>query len=281
MENNHVKSRSKTPLILIILLIILLLLAAAVAGLTYLFVPATGSLQSMNLAEPLNDTASAEFSVDLGDGNLNLDGNSSDGGMLATGNLEYLENVGEPGLTVSTFNGHTQMSLTVGDGQRWLKLPWSVCNGATEWTVTLNPSVVYEISAFTGGGNVKLNLAGLTVTKLNAESGGGNMEVTLPDNAENLAATVKTGAGKVNIQVGGSIKGSHTIEASSGAGEMNVLLPKGTVARVKVSMGEVQVSPEFIKIDDSTYETAGYQSAVDRVEITVGSGLGKADVRFN
>lgn len=281
MEKGQVNSKKKTPVILIILLIIVVLLVGAIAGLTYLDKQAVGSLLSMPLAEPLNDTTSAEFSVDLADGNLNLEGNSSDKAMLAMGTLQYLENIGVPLSSSSTFNGHTQYTLSTSAGQSWLKLPWSACNGATDWSITLNPSVAYEISAYTGGGNVKLNLAGLTVTGLDAESGGGNMEVILPDNTEDLAAVVKTGAGKATVRVGNGIKGDHTIEASSGAGEVSVLLPTGMQAKVIISMGNVSVGPEFIKVNDTTYETSGYQNAENRIEISIGSGAGKATVIMN
>lgn len=105
------------------------------------------------------------------------------------------------------------------------------------------------------------------------------MEISLPENAANLDLSAKTGAGKVTIRVGNNITGSNTIAASSGAGEVTVLVPTGVLARIKVTQGNVIVDPAFTKIDETTYETTGYQSAADKVEITVGSGAGKVNIQ--
>jgi hypothetical protein len=278
MKNKTPGSRKKGPRILAILLAALLLLAAAAAGLTWLGKKAAGSLLSKALAEPLGGVTSAVVTIDPGDGNLALEESDGSGQMLASGTLQYYEKIGAPLSSLSTSGGITAYTLNANGGQPWPNLPWSACNGGTDWLIRLNPAVSYDIAALTGGGNVRIDLSGLTVTRLTAETGGGNMEVSLPDKMTGIDVAVKTGAGAVTLTVGSAVTGSNAIHASSGAGEVTVIIPKGVAARVNVERGTVSVDPGLGKVDNAAYETAGYPNAADKVEITAGSGAGKVNV---
>jgi hypothetical protein len=216
--------------------------------------------------------------LDQGDGNLTLEKNAENEPMLASGSLQYYEKIGIPLSSHTTDNGAATYTLNAGGGQPWFHLPWSVCNGGAEWLIRLNPTVSYDVTAFTGGGNIKIDLTGLTVTRLKAETGGGNLEITMPDHAANYDVQAKTGAGKVTIHAGSSMTGHNTLNANSGAGEVTVILPKNVAVRIKVAQGNVTVDPTLLKTDDTTYETANYQNATDSVEITAGSGAGKVNV---
>ena len=83
------------------------------------------------------------------------------------------------------------------------------------------------------------------------------MDVVLPDNAANLSVTAKTGAGKVVVRVPSGI--AAKIHATSG-------------------LGKVIVDSRFSKIDDNTYQSPNYDSAANKVEITVNSGAGDVSV---
>ncbi len=280
MENTNRETKKKAPVGLIIVMIIILLLVGTLTGLTILEKNAAGDLLSKNFEEPLDSATTAKVTIDPGDGNLTLEKNTSGEQMLATGSLQYYENNGAPLTSVNTSDGNTSFTLTSNGGQRWLDLPWSDCNGGTEWSVYLNPLVSYELSILTEGGIIKIDLTDLIVTRVNAETGGGNMEITLPQTSENLSVSAKTGAGKVTINVGNIIKGRNSINASSGAGEMNVVIPAGVAARISITEGNVIADSELIKIDDTTYETSDYQTASDVLDITAGSGAGKVIVEI-
>lgn len=278
METKAIRSNKKGRGLLIIFLIIIVLLVGAVTGFTYLGKNAAGDLLTHSLLEPLDGAITAKVTIDPGDGNLAVDGLTSNEQALVSGTLQYFENIGAPASSVSISDGQATLMLKAKGGYSSPNLPWADCNGGTEWQIHLNPSVAFDITALTGGGNVILDLTGLTVTRLVAETGGGNMEVILPDNAVNLDVTAKTGAGKVTIEIGNGIKGSSTINASSGAGEVAVLVPSSVAASIKVTQGTVITDSRFKKIDDATYQTADYQSATDKVEIIVGSGAGKVAI---
>jgi hypothetical protein len=242
------------------------------------------SLLSETLSEPLGGATTAKIEIDPGDGNLTIAELVGSEQELASGTLQYLENQGQPTHTVEMSGEQATLTLKASSGEQpWISLPWAACNGATEWQVQINPKVASDLAARTAGGNVNLNLAGMTIIRLLAETGGGNMTVALPDKAANLNATVKTGGGDVTVDAGSSMTGSNTLNASSGAGNVVVHLPGGIPARIHASsgMGKTIVDSRFNKIDDTTYQSPDYDSAIDRVEITVSSGAGNVTIETN
>jgi hypothetical protein len=154
---------------------------------------------------------------------------------------------------------------------------------ATAWQIHLNPTVVSDIIAHSGGGNVKLDLRGLGVSHVSADTGGGNMDVVLPDHAANLHAAARTGGGNVTIEIGSDTTGGSTVDANSGAGSVIVRVPSGIAAmiRAKSGLGKVTVDPRFSKLDGHTYESPDYDEAANKVEITVSSGAGDVKVNTN
>jgi hypothetical protein len=234
-----------------------------------------------NLSEPLGGATTAKVNIHTEDGNLTIDTLTSGEPVLASGTLQYLENQGLPTRSVNTSNGQATLTLKAsGSGQPWFRFPWAACNGATEWQIHLNPTVQSDITAHSGGGNVKLNLTGMAVTHVSADTGGGNMDVVLPENAANLSVSAKTGAGNVTVEIGSGTTGSNTVNANSGAGNVVVRVPSGMAARIYAAsgMGKGILDPRFSKIDKNTYQSPEYDSASNKVEITVKSGAGNVSV---
>ncbi len=234
-----------------------------------------------NLSEPLNGAKTAKLDIDTDTGNLTIDRLAGGEQVLASGTLQYLENQGLPTRFVSTSNGEAAITLKGGETRRlWFHFPWEACNGAIEWQIHLNPAVPSDITAHSGGGNVKLNLAGMAITHLSADTGGGNMDVVLPENAANLGVMARTGAGNVTVEIGSGITGSNAVDANSGAGNVVVVVPSGIAAKIHASsgLGKVVVDPRFSKIDKNMYQSPDYDGAADKVEITIKSGAGNAIV---
>ena len=154
------------------------------------------------LSEPLDGATSAKVDINPGDGNLLIDKINGNEPVLANGTLEYLEKQDLPARSLNKNNGQTIFKLRAGGTGRqpWFRLPWAACNGATVWQIHLNPTVESDITAHSDGGNVKLNLAGMSITSVMADTGGGNVEVVLPDNSANLSVTARTGGGNVNCR---------------------------------------------------------------------------------
>ena len=185
------------------------------------------NVRTQHLSEPLRGAKTAKVIIDPGDGNLTIDSFTSGEPVLASGTLEYLESQELPTRSVDTNDGQATLTLKASRGkQQWFRLPWAACNGATTWQVHLNPAVIADINAHSNGGNIRLDLASLQVTRLAIDNGGGNIDVALPEHAANLDVTAKTGGGGVSVEIG-SLTGSNRIEAGSGAGNVNIRTRSG------------------------------------------------------
>ena len=230
-----------------------------------------------NFSEPLNQATTAKIDINAGDSNLLIDRLTSGEQVLASGTLQYFESQGLPARTLVLSDGQATLTLRGGNAKRpRFRFPWATCNGATEWQIHLNPTISSDIAAHSDGGNVKLNLAGMTVTHISANTGGGNMDVVLPDNAAYLDVTARTGAGNLTIEIGSGITGYNTVNASSGAGNVVVRIPSSIAAHIHATtgMGKAIVDPRFSKIDNYTYQSSGFENVANKVEITLSSGAG-------
>lgn len=235
-----------------------------------------------NLSEPLAGATTAKVDVNVADGNLTIDKLANGEQVLASGTLQYLESQGLPTRSVNTVNGRATLMLRAGNsGRPWFRFPWAACNGATEWQIHLNPNVQSDITAQSGGGNVKLNLAGMIVTRISADTGGGNMNVVLPEHTANLDVTARTGAGNVTVEMGSDVTGNNIVNAQSGAGDVVVHVPSGIAARIHTStgLGKAIVDSRFTKVDATTYQSPDYDAARDKVEIIAQSGAGNVSVK--
>lgn len=212
-----------------------------------------------NFSKSLDGATIVKVEIDPGDGNLMIDPLTTSERILASGTLQYLENNGLPIQSVNSSNGETTLTLrSSGKGQPWFRFPWSACNGATEWQIHLNPTVLFDIMTHSDGGNINLDLTGMTLTRVSADTGGGNMIVILPDHVAGLSVTAKTGAGNVVVE-----------------------LPAGMAARIHATsgLGKVILDPRFIQIDKSTYQSPDFDNVMDRVEITATSGAGNVSIK--
>lgn len=281
MQASNVGRNRKIWIFLASSIIILVLVCGVVVGFTAWGNNAGDKVLTQTLSESLGDATAARFDFNVGTGNLTIDRLAGGEQLLASGTLQYLESQGRPTGTLD-MNGHLY-TLTLkanGDRQAGFRLPWAACNGETEWQIHLNPNLPSDITAYSGGGNVKINLAAMAVTRLMADTGGGNVDVVLPDNAADLSVTVKTGGGNVTVNIGNGITGSNIVNARSGAGIVVVRVPAGIAARIHATsgMGKLTIDPQFSKIDDNTYQSPDYDNAVDRIEISVESGAGDVSV---
>lgn len=248
-------------------------------------IKSNGSNQNIlthDLAESLNGAKSAYFDINAGTGNLTIDTQTSDVHVLASGKLEYVEKQGPPVRSTSTNDGQTTLLVKAsGPGKPSFRLPWAACNGETAWLIHLNPAVKSEITARSDGGNIKLDLTGMNLTRVSAETGGGNMDVVLPENGANLSVNASTGAGNVTVKIGKDLTGNNAINANSGAGNVDVQIPNGIEAKIhaKTGLGKVIMDSRFTMIDKNTYQSPGCDRAANKLEITVSSGAGNVIVR--
>lgn len=212
-------------------------------------------------SEPLNGAITAKVDIHAGDGNLTIDRLTGSEPVLANGTLQYLESQSPPTRNLISSNDQASLTLKGGGARRpRFRFPWAACNGATEWQIHLNPTVSSDITAHSDGGNVRLNLAGMAITRLSADTGGGNLDVVLPDHAANLGVTAKTGAGNVDVCV-----------------------PNGASVRIHATtgLGKVIVDSHFTQTGKDTFQSPDFEHAANKVEITAHSGAGNVSVNIS
>jgi hypothetical protein len=241
----------------------------------------TKNVLADKLSEPLNGARTAKFYIHAGDGNLMVERLISGEPVLANGTLQYFERQGLPTRTLIMSNSEATLTLKGGRaGQPWFRFPWAACNGATNWQIYLNPMISYELTAHSDGGNVKLNLPGVDITRISADTGGGNIDIVLPDIAANVNIMAKTGAGNVTVEIGSGTTGNNIVNASSGAGNVEVHIPSSIAARIHATtgLGKAIMDPRFSAIDKNTYQSSDFEGAANTVELTIGSGAGNVIV---
>ena len=216
----------------------------------------TKNLLSETFSEPLNQATNAKIDIHAGDGNLTIDGSA--GNAFASGELQYLEKQGQPTRKMAVNNDQASFVLRGGASrQPWFRMPWSACNGATEWQVHLNPGVAADLTAQSDGGNIQLDLGGMAIRRVTAGTGGGNINVALPEPVGEMSLVAKTGAGNVIVDLPGDV--AARIHATTG-------------------LGKAIIDPRFTQIDKFVYQTPNYEQATSKLEIKISSGAGNVVV---
>lgn len=259
METVKANSRLKTRTTLYIVLIVFFVLLGVPTLFRVVGNNSEVKVLSQALSEPANGATSAKLDIHRYSGDLAIDRSTSGKQDLASGLLPYLENQ-ELIRSADTINGQATLTFKTNTKSSGFRLPWVGCNDDTQWQIHLTPGVPFEITAYSGGGTMALNLTGMTISRVSAETGGGNVSVVLPDQAADLLVSAKTGAGNVLVTVPAKIAAKIYIETGA---------------------GKVSLDPRFSKIDDKTYLSPGYDNAVNKADITIKSGAGNVTVETN
>jgi hypothetical protein len=121
-----------------------------------------------------------------------------------------------------------------------------------EWDLRLGDGVPMDLSVNLGAGNSDLRLAGLPLTGLHIELGAGISTIDLSgDWANDLNATIETGAGDVTV-----------------------LLPSDIGVRIEVEAGPTAVSAAGFSQAGNVYTNAAYGSADVNLRLDMRAGIG-------
>src|SRR5690348_15482889 len=120
----------------------------------------------------------------------------------------------------------------------------------------LNSDVPLRLRIDSGVGRTEANLARLRLTALEIHSGVGQTIATLP------------------------AQGDLPVTIEGGVGQTTIIIPQGVAARIMVTqgLGNVQVIGNYQK-QDQRYISPSYDTAPNRVDIQVNSGVGSIIIR--
>ena len=138
-------------------------------------------------------------------------------------------------------------------------MPWNWGRrGGLDWSVGLNSEIPISLSLETGASDVRLDLADLRVTELRLQTGASATRLTLPANAGHTRAEIHSGAASVSVRV-----------------------PSGVAARIraKSGMAEVKIDRNRFPRTGDTYQSPDYDTASNKVDLYVETGVGSMDIR--
>jgi len=127
-----------------------------------------------------------------------------------------------------------------------------------DWDVKLAPAIPFSISVDSGAAESRIDLSQLLVSQLRLNSGASSNYVTLPANAGLTTANFKTGAASLEIRI-----------------------PAGVAGRIRTSGGlsSITVDRQRFPRTGDYYQSADYDSAANRVDIRVDTGVGSVGIR--
>jgi hypothetical protein len=207
---------------------------------------------------PLDGASSGQVTVQIGAGVLHLGSPPSNPDSLAEASGE-LPSGAQLKNHATTRNGVADVAFsTAGAMNFWPFGSVNQSHANTNLDVLLSPKVPLTLNADVGAGDSTFDLSGLQVRNFSLNNGAGQASVTFPTSA-----------------------GQTTADIHSGAGSLSLTIPEGVGARIHASNGLVNlhVATDRFKLVGDYYQTDDYNSATNRVDITLHVGIGEVDVQ--
>jgi hypothetical protein len=203
---------------------------------------------------PLEGAGRARVRIQHGAGRLDVDSSAGSGELVSGtfgGGLEHrLRQEGDLlDVEMRTPPGHFPFFM----------MPWSWGRGGPlDWSFGLNGEVPLSLDLQTGASDARLDLSDLRVTDLRLQTGASATRLTLPANAGQTRAEIHSGAASVSIRV-----------------------PEGVAARIRIKSGMAGIAVDRDRFPRSgdTYQSPDYETAPNRVDLYVETGVGSVDVR--
>lgn len=248
---------------------------------------------------PIGEATSARVSLNLSSGPTEIAA-LSDSNDLMEAELNYT------GKIKFDVRGEREKSISLSQSDAGISswLNWFTDDDELRWDIGLSPQLPLELDVDAGSGSLALDLRQLQLTGLKLDVGSGSVNGSLPAlegrygarldggsgscqldlaNGADVDLQIDVGSGSVKIAIGDDADVSLRVDG--GSGKLTVDVPTDAAVRVDVregGSGRVRVPARFERTrggdgDEGTWETAGFEEAVYRIEIVV-QDLGSGDV---
>ncbi len=136
--------------------------------------------------------------------------------------------------------------------------PWTWGPHGIDWAFNLNQEVPLSLGLETGASDMTLDLSGLRLSDLRLKTGASTTYLTLPANAGLTRAVIESGAATMTVQV-----------------------PDGVAAQVRIrgALTGISVDTGRFPYTGQVYRSADYDTAANKVDIDVQTGVGTITVR--
>jgi len=201
-----------------------------------------------SFSQPLRGITGASAEISFGAGELRI-------GSLPAGSASLVEGMSYPEVEQDfrRRNGTGMLNLSV-SGRGF----WTFGERGLQMEAFFSPDVPLELVVKTGASDAQVDLTNLQVRRLEVDVGASRLSLLLPAKAGTTEAEVKAGAASVSIAI-----------------------PQGVAARItaETAVGSLKVdTSRFPKVGDR-YESPGFATATNRVDLTVKSGVASIDIK--
>ena len=207
-----------------------------------------GALRTESQSVELGDARSVRVKINFGAGDLKVTGSAE---KLLEADFTY--NVARLKPVVEYKDG----TLVVRQPNvKGLPALAGITDYRNEWGLRLNDEVPMDLSVEMGAGSSDLQLAGLSLTRLDVSLGAGTYTVDLSgDWARNLDVTIDAGAANISVR-----------------------LPKDVGARVKVESGPHTIETTGLTQDGDVYTNTAYGEAGVTMQVDLQAGIGQINL---
>lgn len=139
----------------------------------------------------------------------------------------------------------------------FMVFPWSWRPGQYDWTVGLNRDIPLALDLSVGANETRLDLSELRVTDLLLQTGA---------SSTNLITPAETGHTRAEIQ--------------SGLAALNIQIPSGVAAKIRVKSGlsGINIDKDRFPRSGNEYRSADYDTAPNKIEMLVEMGMGSVNI---
>ena len=195
---------------------------------------------------PLEDSQEANIHIEHGAGTIRISGKAGKGELMA-GEFRAMRH------SIKRSGSSAQLSLKNSMFEEgWWLFPWNWGGQGLAWDFSLNPDIPLRIKLESGANSNELDLRELQVTELELETGASSTKVILPE------------------------KAGHTrFDASFGAASLDVRVPEGVAAdiRLESGLGSVNIDESRFPRSGKRYTSPDYANAKNKVDIRIETGV--------
>jgi len=208
------------------------------------------TLKTEDVSIPVDNATEAEIHFNHGAGRFLVDAQTNPG-LLLSGSFG-----GGVRQDLRRYDNRIKLRLET-PSNTWWGFPWTGPRYGLEWKLSLSRDLPLKLVFHTGASESLLNLSELRVVELRIETGASSTEVTLPGNA-----------------------GTTRVDVEAGAASVKLRLPDGVAGRIRIESGlsGKNVDTSRFPYNGRFYETPGFDTATNRAEIVVKTGVGSIDV---
>jgi hypothetical protein len=207
-----------------------------------------GALQTVSQSVELGDAKSVRVAINVGAGDLKVTGGTE---KLLEADFTY--NVAKLKPDLEYTDGMLVVRQPKVNGLPVLR---GITDYRNEWGLRLYDQVPMDLSVDVGGGVSDLQLAGLSLTRLDVVLGAGKSTIDLSrDWARDLDVTIDAGAADVSVR-----------------------LPRNVGARVEVNAGASMIDASGLTQDGDVYTSAAYGVSEVTLQVRIKAGIGRINL---